>query len=65
MPCRQPIKISSKRGLIQVNYLTLHLTELEEEQTKEITVIIFEINEIETRKIPEIINEIKSYFLKM
>ena len=53
------------------NNLTLHLKQLEEEQTKpkvsrrkEIIKIRAEINEIETRKTIEKINETKSWFFE-
>ena len=55
----------------QINKLTLHLKELEREQTrpkvssrKEIIKIRAEISELETKKIIEKINETKSWFFE-
>ena len=55
----------------QINKLTLHLKQLEREQTrpkvsrkKEIIKIRAEINEIETKKTIEKINETKSWFFE-
>ena len=58
-----------KQEKSQINNLTLHLEQLEKEQTKpklsrrkEIIKIRAEINEIEMKKTIEKINEIKSWF---
>ena len=63
---------SKKQERSEINNFTLHLKELEKEQTKpkvdikkEIPKINAEINEIETRKMIEKVNETKSCFLKI
>ena len=56
----------------QINYLTLHLQELEEQQQrqprastwKEITKIRAELNDMETKKAIQKISESRSWFLK-
>ena len=60
-----------KQEKAQINKLTLHLKQLEREQTrpkvsrrKEIIKIRAEINEIETKKTIEKINETKSWFFE-
>ena len=60
-----------KQEKSQINNLTLHLKELEKEQTKpkvsrrkEIINMRAEINEIETKKIIANINETKSWFFE-
>ena len=60
-----------KQEKAQINKLTLHLKQLEREQTrpkvsrrKEIIKIRAEINEIEMKKTIEKINEMKSWFLE-
>ena len=60
-----------KEEKAQINKLTLHLKQLEREQTrpkvsrrKEIIKIRAEINEIETKKTIEKINETKSWFFE-
>ena len=61
-----------KQEKSQINNLTLHLKQLEKEQTKpklsrrkEIIKIRAEINEIEMKKTMEKINEAKSWFFEM
>ena len=60
-----------KQEKAQINKLTLHIKQLEREQTgskvsrrKEIIKIRAEINEIETKKTIEKINETKSWFFE-
>ena len=60
-----------KQEKAQINQLTLHLKQLEREQTrpkvsrkKEIIKIRAEINEIETKETIEKINEMKSWFFE-
>ena len=64
-------RLIKKKEWPQVNNLTLHLKELENEQTKpqvsrskEITKIREEINKLEIRKTKEKINKIRSCFFK-